>query len=293
MHYINACFISILTDPYPMDAIIQPQVRSLEIQETGTKQYDIWIRRFIDRNYPLNEDGLKEFFENEVSGFSPSTQRLAKVALKQAILKSVPFANDTKFLIQLDTLFKTLKTPKPTLHLGDSKLLSNEEIQEIFHILNPKYAMLVEALYETGARISELLKIQLKDCKILKDAVEIRIIGKRNKEGRLTLSRKLFQEIRLEFKGNTYLFENMKTKNHYKRQIVHRNLYRAGYILGRIIHPHQFRHSRVTHLLEAGFALDAVSRFARHSDPGFTARVYGHSRLKSQDITKTAIRRKK
>ncbi|WP_167483262.1 tyrosine-type recombinase/integrase [Leptospira bourretii] len=168
--------------------------------------------------------------------------------------------------------------------------MSEDEIKLLIAKLPPKYSLIVRALYGTGCRVSELLGIKLKDCQTLKTHTEVKVIGKGGKENVLIISKGLFKEIKNEFKGRFYLFENVKTGKPLTRQLVHRTLQRVGIQeLDRKIHPHQTRHSRISHLLKNGKPLDAVSRFANHFDSSFTAKVYGHNKLTSKEILETAI----
>ncbi|WP_167837064.1 tyrosine-type recombinase/integrase [Leptospira kobayashii] len=190
----------------------------------------------------------------------------------------------------METVFKEIKVPKPNISLTDSKFLSESEIQILTIKLPKKYSLIFKALYLTGCRISEVLSIRLDKCIRLETHIEAKVIGKGGKETVLIISLPLFQEIMKIFKGKVFLFENLDTGRPYSRQLVHRNFQRVGLVeLNRKVHPHQSRHSRITHLLQSGKSLDAVSRFANHFDPAFTARVYGHNRLTAKEILDSSV----
>ncbi len=190
----------------------------------------------------------------------------------------------------IEAVFKDIKVPKPSLSLTDSKFLSEAEVKLLIDKLPYKYSLIIQALYGTGCRVSELLSVKLKDCHLLKTHIEAKVIGKGGKENILIISKELFSKIQKEFKGKLFLFENVRLGKPISRQLVHRTLQRVGLdYLDRKIHPHQARHSRISHLLKNGKPLDAVSRFANHHDPSFTAKVYGHNRLTSKEILETAI----
>jgi site-specific recombinase XerD len=216
--------------------------------------------------------------------------RLDKTAIKLWILKNHPLKNDIRFKNNLSAVFKEIKVAKPNTSITDSKILSESELKLLVKKLPTKYSLILKALYACGCRVSEILSIKLKNCVILKTHVEVKVIGKGGKETVLILSKKLFNEILREFNGKTYLFENKHTGKPITRQLVHRTFKKYGFSeLNRSVYPHQTRHSRITHLLNAGKPLDAVSRFANHFDPSFTARVYGHNKLTSSEILESAI----
>jgi len=257
-------------------------------------QYKNSVKQFLEWNESgiINEETLLKYFSSLKGEYSPSTIRLSKAGIKYWILETHHNKNDIRFRNTIEFLFKEIKVPKPQPTIQESKILSENELQVLMESLPVRYSLILEALYQTGSRISELLSIRLKDCKKLKDFVEIHIVGKRGKEGTLTLSKELFDQIKNEFKGKKFLFENKETEKPLTRQIVHRHLQKAGFEIDRVVFPHQLRHSRITHLLKSGKPLDSVSRFARHFDAGFTAKAYGHNMLSSQEIIETSLKRK-
>lgn len=190
----------------------------------------------------------------------------------------------------MSAVFSEIKVPKPDNVVTDSKILSEKELKLLVKKLPHKYSLILKALYACGCRVSEILSVKLSNCILLRSHVEMKVVGKGGKETTLILSVKLYKEICKEFKGKTYLFENIKKRKPLRRQLVHKYFKMYGLSeLNRSVYPHQTRHSRITHLLNAGKPLDAVSRFANHFDPSFTARVYGHNKLTSSEILESAI----
>lgn len=254
-------------------------------------QYRVGVIRFIRwiGNRPITEETLREYFVKLKKEFSPSTIRLAKTSIKLWILKNHPKRNDMVFRNGIEAVFKDIKVPKPSLSLTDSKILSESEVKLLMDTLPTKYSLIIQALYGTGCRVSELLSVRLSQCQILKTHIEAKVIGKGGKENILIISKALYTKIKKQFKGEVFLFENVATGKPITRQLVHRTLQRVGLAqLDRKVHPHQTRHSRISHLLQNGKPLDSVSRFANHFDPAFTAKVYGHNRLTTNEILETA-----
>ncbi|MCZ8157666.1 MAG: tyrosine-type recombinase/integrase [Leptospira sp.] len=255
-------------------------------------QYRVGVIRFINwiGSRPINEETLREYFLSLKKEYSPATVRLAKTSIKLWILKNHPNRNDIVFRNGIEAVFKDIKVPKPSLSLTDSKFLSESEVKLLMDKLPTKYSLIIQALYGTGCRVSELLSVRLSQCQILKTHIEAKVVGKGGKENILIISKTLFTKIQKQFKGNVYLFENTSKGKPITRQLVHRTLQRVGLAeLDRKVHPHQTRHSRISHLLQNGKPLDSVSRFANHFDPAFTAKVYGHNKLTSKEILETAI----
>jgi len=139
---------------------------------------------------------------------------------------------------------------------------------------------LLSVLYDTGARVQELIDIRVGDV-ILKDPAVITLMGKGNKIRRVPIMKNTV--ILLE----NYLLENKLTplwKNEYPlfTNNQHLKLTKEGiaYIIGRYVEsarkistivppkvkPHMFRHSKAMHLLQAGVNLIYIRDFLGHVD---------------------------
>ncbi|MCG6140650.1 tyrosine-type recombinase/integrase [Leptospira mtsangambouensis] len=250
-------------------------------------QYRVCVTRFLtwNGNRPINEETLREYFKYLGSFMSPASVRLAKTSIKLWILKTHSKRNDLNFRNGIQAFFREIKVSKPNITVSDSKLLSERELKLLIRKLPLKYSLILRVLYGTGSRVSEVLSIKIVNCKHLKTHIETKVIGKGGKEHVLIISKDLFERIGKVFGGKEFLFENSSTGKPYTRQLVHRNFNDVGLReLKRRVYPHQTRHSRISHLLRQGKPIDAVSRFANHFDPSFTAKVYGQNKLQAKEI---------
>ncbi len=145
---------------------------------------------------------------------------------------------------------------------------------------------MMETLYACGLRVSELCSLRQRD--ILWDVEVLRIFGKGSKERIVPagsaalgwirdyqrLSRPLL--LKKSSSSNDVLFLN-KLGGPLSRMsvwnIVHQSALAAG--LAAHVHPHMFRHSFATHLLEGGADLRAVQEMLGHADIS-TTQIYTH-----------------
>jgi integrase/recombinase XerD len=184
---------------------------------------------------------------------------------------------------------ENVEAPKRSRKLPD--VLNPNEIELILeqpnthHVLGVRDKAILETLYATGIRVSEL--IGLKQTNVLSDQKIIRVFGKGSKErivpiGRSALLwiRKYQEEARprLAKRGQTndVLFLNARGRKLSRMSIwniVHQFSVSAG--IKKEVHPHTFRHSFATHLLEGGADLRAVQEMLGHSDIS-TTQVYTH-----------------
>ena len=143
---------------------------------------------------------------------------------------------------------------------------------------------MLELLYATGVRVSELINIQQQSLYL--DAGFIRIFGKGSKERLVPVGNsaivwvKQYQtELRLslvQHNSNDYLFLNargIKLSRMALFAMVRKYALMAG--IEKKISPHTFRHTFATHLLEGGADLRSVQEMLGHSSI-VTTQIYTH-----------------
>lgn len=144
---------------------------------------------------------------------------------------------------------------------------------------------ILEVLYATGMRVSEL--IGLRQSSILADEGIVRVFGKGSKERIVPIGRPALawlnrykEETRASLqrrgKSGNAVFLNAHGGPMTRMSIwniVQTYARKAG--LSKEVHPHTFRHSFATHLLEGGADLRAVQEMLGHSDIA-TTQIYTH-----------------
>ena len=144
---------------------------------------------------------------------------------------------------------------------------------------------LLELFYACGIRVSELINLKISN--LFFDEEVIRVFGKGSKERLvpvgssavewvneyLTKSRPLLMK---KAKSENYLFLNNRGTKLSRMgiwKIVDKYVKEAG--IQKEVHPHTFRHSFATHLLEGGADLRAVQEMLGHADIS-TTQIYTH-----------------
>lgn len=196
--------------------------------------------------------------------------------------------------ITRDNPAKFIDTPKSDKPLP--VVLSKEEIEKMLSSIpsdkptDIRNKAMMETLYASGLRISELLELRLSNLHLREKYMTV--IGKGNKERMVPLGemavislRKYIETARQELtKGNTdLLFFNYKGDK-MSRQGFYKYIVTLAKDCGitKEISPHTIRHSFATHLLEGGVDLRIVQELLGHEDIS-TTQIYTHidkSRLK-------------
>ncbi|HYG15643.1 MAG TPA: tyrosine-type recombinase/integrase [Bacteroidia bacterium] len=151
--------------------------------------------------------------------------------------------------------------------------------------------VIIELLYGTGMRLSELINLKESDTDTANHTVKV--LGKRNKERIIpmppTLSKLVenyLAEKQKETDKSLYLFGNKGNKLYPRLvyNIVKGNLGLVTTVKKRS--PHVLRHSYATHLLENGADLNAIKELLGHSSLAAT-QVYTHNTIdRLKDIHK-------
>jgi integrase/recombinase XerD len=153
------------------------------------------------------------------------------------------------------------------------------------HLAALRLHALVEVLYATGLRVSELVSLPLTVA--LRDERFFMVRGKGNKERMVPLSEKARIAMRAwqaerkrvpPLAASPWLFPALSESGHLPRQVFARELKglaaRAG-VASAKISPHILRHAFASHLLQNGADLRAVQQLLGHSDIS-TTQIYTH-----------------
>ncbi|MEI8186620.1 MAG: site-specific tyrosine recombinase XerD [Chlorobiaceae bacterium] len=186
---------------------------------------------------------------------------------------------------------ETLHLPKQSRYLP--AVLTVEETMRLLEaplgtITPGKYCTrdkaLLELLYATGIRVSELVNIQQQSLYL--EAGFIRIFGKGSKERVVPVGDSAIQWINhyrtglrlslVKRDSLDYLFLNSRGKK-LSRMAIYTMVQQYGELAGieKNISPHTFRHTFATHLLEGGADLRAVQEMLGHSSI-VTTQIYTH-----------------
>jgi len=148
-------------------------------------------------------------------------------------------------------------------------------------------AAMMELLYATGVRVSELVGLNLEDCSISERLIRIR--GKGRKERLVPFGAKALSALKhyLEARDRQLmrhrscrepnaLFLNLRGKRISVRslqRIIDRYVQESALMLE--VHPHLFRHSFATHLLNSGADLRSIQELLGHESLA-TTQKYTH-----------------
>ena len=194
----------------------------------------------------------------------------------------------------------------PTAHIETPKtekklphVLSVAEVEKLLNAPKPTTPLgqrdqaMLEMLYATGVRVSELVTLKLDDVHL--DLGFVKCMGKGSKERIIPLGQMAIEAIRLYVNNGRRILNKTKREdtlflNHHGRPLSRQGFwkiikqYAAQAGIKKRITPHTLRHSFATHLLENGADLRAVQEMLGHADIS-TTQIYTHvSKVRLRDV---------
>lgn len=269
--------IAVIKKPESNDLVLAvDRLRSISPETKKTykfamKSYDNYCR---EKGLKPDLDSLMSWLES----VSTSTTQATYIAAVKKIFSEI-YRNDPR-LPDLKASLEEIRPVKRDMTITSSKYLTKKEIDELVKISPPRLSLMIETMFITALRISELLNLRHDHMTEVKDGkktyYEMRIVGKRNKENTVYISSELYKRINKVFNSKIFLFEH--NGRQYRREFITMEIKRFGKLLGKNISAHKIRHSRAMNLAERGVSLDKISKFLCHASIGTTAGFYLHSK---------------
>lgn len=244
------------------------------------EEYLLYLKDNSKNIFHIKYNDIKnylEFLDNKSNNNSTVSRKISSLRSFYKYL-----VNDGK---TLNNPFLSVKLPKKEKKLP--RFFNYNELEEMFLIpdlstpLGQRDRLILEMLYATGVRVSELVNIKVSDIK----GREIKILGKGNKERYVSFGE--YAEDAL----NNYLIDGYKrlNKNNIEYLFLNKNFTKltdrgVRFLLDKIIEetsinknisPHMIRHSFATHLLNEGCDLLSVQQLLGHESLSATS-IYTH-----------------
>ena len=230
------------------------------------------------QNHDLSKKNIDNFFL-DMSEFNYANS--TKKRIHSSIKNFLKYVNENKDYESID--------------ISDIKLKSSSKLPEVLSItdiekmidyynhqnyLQSRNKTVIDVLYSTGCRVSELCDINLSDIDL--DEKYIKLTGKGSKQRIVPIGSKLYKNLLEYLNLRSTFFENngeslflSKSKNKLDRTAVFRIIKNTAknISLQNDVHPHTLRHSAATHMLEGGCDLRTVQEFLGHSSVS-TTQIY-------------------
>lgn len=237
----------------------------------------IHLEKSISKNLVnINELDFKKFLEKEKGNHKSKSinheisvlRKFLQYYNKENILKSIDLSKTEKML---------------------PKYLTKDEVNRLLNIelitpLDYRNKAMLELMYATGLRVSELINLKVNDLNF--DNCSVKVMGKGSKERIVPVSNIAlkYNELYIKKYRNTILKDNLLNElypNNFGRKLTRNGF---NYILRQLevktgiktyLTPHVIRHSFATHLLQGGADLRSIQILLGHESIN-TTNIYTH-----------------
>ena len=226
----------------------------------------------------ISQQSIENYFL-DISDFNYSTS--TKKRFYSSIKNFLKYLDEEENILQIkvsELRMKSIRKLPEVLSIEDIEKMINAYKHDDF--LNSRNKTIIDVLYSTGCRVSELCNINLSDLDLVDNSLKLK--GKGSKQRIVPIGSELkvnllkYLKIRENFiksKGEPLFLT--KSRNNLDRTAVFRIIKSTALkaSLDTNIHPHTLRHSAATHMLEGGCDLRTVQEFLGHSSVS-TTQIY-------------------
>ncbi len=239
---------------------LKDEVRIRGFSSRTLKTYLYYINDFVEYSKGVASKKREYLLYLIERGRDPNTVRLASAAIDFYIINLLKQTPE--------------QVPLPKREKKLPYVLSAQEIRKMIESAsNIKHRIIIELLYSTGIRLSELLELKVEDIDFEGSTIRVRH-GKGKKDRITIISKPLASRIKA-IKDNGSILEGRKGKYSVKSvQLVLEKAARCAGIKKKVT-PHMLRHSFATHLLETGTDLRHIQALLGHSELK-TTQIYTH-----------------
>ena len=224
----------------------------------------------------INNDLIELFITSELNDKSDNSKIRKISSINQYIDWFNSNNKEYQIVIEKVSLKKGSYLPE-TISISEINKLIN--IYDHSNYMNSRNLTLIDFMYSTACRVSELCDVRLSDLDFEEDFVKL--FGKGSKQrivpigSELKINLSKYLNLRDELKTQEpYLFlsKNMKQLD---RSAIFRVIKKSATLSDNAlsVHPHTLRHSAATHMLEAGCDLRTLQELLGHSSVS-TTKIY-------------------
>ena len=230
------------------------------------------------QNQDLSKTNIDNFFiDMSEFNYSSSTKKRMHSSIKN-FLKYINENEDFESIDISDIKLKSSKKLPEVLSITDIENMINFYNHETY--LDSRNRTVIDVLYSTGCRVSELCDINISDIDL--DEKYLKLKGKGSKQRIVPIGSMLYKNLMQYLNVRETFLQNRveplflsKSKNKLDRTAVFRIIKKTAKNISiqTDVHPHTLRHSAATHMLEGGCDLRTVQEFLGHSSVS-TTQIY-------------------
>jgi integrase/recombinase XerC len=246
------------------------------------------IETFLDFAVVESESDLKEISHQNIRAWIVelinNNHSNRTVNRKLSVLRTFFKWAQKNSILTSDPMLK-IKGPKQEKRLPEFVKEEEIEIEQLERLFPDGFSgvrdrLLIEVLYQTGIRLSELINLKQSDLQ----NHSIKVLGKRNKERLIPITPELNQQLNDYLESSVYkevkldfIFITDKGKKMYPKFVYRKVKFYLSLLTNlNKRSPHVLRHTFATHMLNNGAGLETLKEVLGHANLSAT-QIYTHN----------------
>lgn len=256
---------------------------TLSAYRSDLKKFSDWLQR--ERQLGLEQASSLDIEQFLAFHFKQGHSARTQARFLSACRKYFGYLQKQEF--RQDDPCAHIRTPKQPRKLPDT--LTEEDVTDLLNApetntpLGVRDRAMLEVLYATGLRVTELVELKLSEISLRQGLV--RVVGKGNKERLVPLGEEAvtwlqqylqYGRVDLQKRACDQVFLSIRGQQMTRQTFWHRIKFHAQSAgIRKPLSPHKLRHAFATHLLNHGADLRALQMLLGHSDIA-TTQIYTH-----------------
>ncbi|HLV41349.1 MAG TPA: tyrosine-type recombinase/integrase [Brumimicrobium sp.] len=258
------------------------------VSEHTSTAYAKDVESFLDFSMVANEADLREVTHQNIRGWIVelinTNNSNRTVNRKLSALRTFFKWAQKNSILSIDPMIK-IKGPKQEKRLPEFVKEEEIEIEQLDTLFPEGFSglrdrLIIEVLYQTGMRLSELINLKQDDL----DNLSFKVLGKRNKERIIPITQELNDQLQDYLNSPVYkkasvdfIFVTDKGNKVYPKFVYRKVKYYLSMITNLSKRsPHVLRHTFATHMLNNGAGLETLKEVLGHASLSAT-QVYTHN----------------
>lgn len=258
--------------------------RTIESYCNDAKQFQLYLtQKTVDEQQPLSRFSFvryKQYLQERNLAISTVNKAVNSLKVYNDFLQKIGVVEESFIQLKRDQI----QIASGSEHVVTA--MSEKEVEQLlFYVENQakvsqRNKLIVYILLYTGVRVSELISIKIEDIDRLTSS--LRVCGKGNRIREISLRQDVLALVNDYIKGErsqTKFFASDFLLVSQRSQKLHRDSVRSWLAIisneiGFKLHPHLFRHTFCTRLLNKGVDITTVSQLAGHASVNMTMKYY-------------------
>jgi len=266
-------------------AVIDEYINFLELQDKKTKTIETKVWGLLPLLEYIGERDLRSVTKGDVEGFILALKKSGRAA---SSIHTYTFSTRFffKWLLPDNDFFKNVKVKRPKIDHSKKEFVNINDVKKMLQVCKTQRdRAFLFLMWESAGRLEEILQLNIEDAVPEKNGITVHLRGKTGERDVLVIDAvpDLMSWLNLHRgeKGQPLFPITGGTRlTHTGAQSLIERIAKRAKIEGKKVHPHSFRHGRISELANLGMTEMQLRLFAGWQDDSDMPATYIHTKKK-------------